>query len=328
MTSLFICRSPLQALIAEEIIRKELPNTDVHLIYLVYNASKKHRYYFDRLSKRCNHSSFHVVSRRYPFFFIELDKILNKDVSYDNVFFAAIDNVQIHHILSRIKKSKISTFDDGTANIIYNGGYYSQPLSTKIKALFKSPFYRLYGCKYNFNKVKKQSSTHYTLYVGRNIIDNTVLLSLDNTKLSQLQESKIKNNGSCILFLGTVYDEIVGNKKHAGVLVSKVSDYISKLRNKSKIYYLPHPRDNNNYFDLELVDNYEYLVAEDVVLDLLKSYSTVTLLGFSSSAQFNFLECERIKNKIFKSDLITFKYDGVNEFMAAHCDEVVDLSRL
>ena len=326
MTSLFICRSPLQALIAEEIIRTVLSNKDVQLIYLAYNASKKHRYYFDRLSKRCIHSSFHVVSQRYPLFFIELNKIINKDVSYDNVFVSSIDNVQIHYVLSRIKKNKILTFDDGTANISYNGGYYSQSLSTKIKSLFKSPFYRLYGCKYNFNKVKEQSSTHYTLYAGRNIIDNTVLLSLANTKLSLFQDSKNKDNGSCILFLGTVYDEIVQNKKHAEVFVSKVRDYVSTLRNKSKIYYLPHPRDNNNYFDLELVDNYECLVAEDVVVDLLKTYSTITLLGFSSSAQFNFLECESIKNKIFKSDLITLKYDGLNEFMAAHCDEVVDLS--
>lgn len=327
MTSLFVCRSPLQALIAEEIIRKVLPNKEVHLIYLVYSVNKKNCYYFDRLSKHCTHSSFHVVSQRYPFFFVELNKIINKDVSYDNVFVSSIDNVQIHYVLSKIKKNKLLTFDDGTANISYNGGYYSQPLSTKIKALFKSPFYRLYGCKYNFNKVKDQSSTHYTLYGGRNIINNTVLLSLDDTKLSQFQESKIKNNSSCILFLGTVYDEIVQNKKNAGVLVSKVKDYIFTLQNKSKIYYLPHPRDNNNYFDLELVDNYEYLVAEDVVVDLLKSYSNITLLGFSSSAQFNFLECDSIKNIIFKSDLITFKYDGLNEFMATHCDEVVDLSR-
>ena len=326
MTSLFICRSPLQALIAEEIIKKVLVNKDVHLIYLVFSVNKKNRYYFDRLSKHCTHSSFHVVNQRYPLFFIELDKIINKDVNYDNVFVSSIDNVQIHYVLSRIKKNKLLTFDDGTANISYKGSYYNQSLSTKIKSLFKSPFYRLYGCKYNFNKVKKQSSTHYTLYTGRNIIDNTVLLSLHNTRMSQVQESKIKNNGSCILFLGTVYDEIVHNKKYAGVFVSKVRDYIYTLRNKSKIYYLPHPRDNNNYFDLELVDNYECLVAEDVIVDLLKSYSTIILLGFSSSAQFNFLECENIKNIIFKSDLITFKYDELNEFMATHCDEVVELS--
>ncbi|WP_272676973.1 glycosyltransferase family 52 [Providencia huaxiensis] len=307
---LVICNTPLQILQIENLIKQKIiKENDFHLLFFVYGETKKLTYYYNRLSK-LSYSSYYFKCTNFPFYILNLRKLF-KGRKYKNIYTASIDNKIVHYILTFSDFNKIFTIDDGTANIFKSSIYYIEKKT--YKAFISKIVHLILGCKFDLKKIKNNIETHYTIYPNvPNIIkktkNNNFIFPVKKTHKEKKQSKEIN------LFLGTVYDEITYNKKELILLMTQF------FSNK-EFHYITHPRDNELYFDnVKYIDSLKS--SEEIIIELLNKYDTVNIYGFNSSAQFNLMYTDGIKNHIIASALITqsLKTSGYS-FIELNLDE-------
>lgn len=295
--NLFICKTPLQCLIASNIIRQQdINKMNAELFYYSYTDNSINRKYFNELSTLVSTSNYIKQTKKSFLYFSKL-KNLFKNKEYDTVYFASVDSQFIYFILSIIKFKKIITFDDGTANLVDTSIYYSQQRNFKTK--IRDGLYKTLGVKFNLFTIKNNINQHYTIYPNiKNISDQIKNINIFDLNLAN---NEILKKNECIVILGTVYDEIV-SEKNKNELIHSLQNFINNT-NDDNIFYFPHPRDFKNHFENVIYDN-SNLLSEEKILNLLKQFNTIKIYGFNSSTQFNLVSIKNIQNHYFSSLLL------------------------
>lgn len=289
-SSLIMCMTPLQMLIAEKIIALK-PKENFDIITIALSDNYKYRNYFKRVSLKCNNSLYYVPEPGLKEFFkyIKLLKLNKLDKKYDNLYLASIDCRHFQYLISKNNKAEIHTFDDGTANIIQNSLYYLNSKPPKLKRMI----WRIIGVKYYMEDIKRKSLIHYTIYNNiPNIINDTYLINLLD------KESELTYTNKTIkIFLGQPLTEI--SDHYSSELIRKV------VESYHIDYYFPHPREDElpegNY---KIIDS--DLVFEDYIVSFLKENPNIEahVYSFTSSCLLNISQVERIKSTLIYDDYL------------------------
>jgi beta-galactosamide-alpha-2,3-sialyltransferase len=114
------------------------------LLYITHNNSEEDKSYFNRLSNSATISDYaYLPPERFDLFtHLKLRLRLRPwfcDRGYKNVYAASINSFVINALICRLSFAKLYTFDDGVANLVEDGPYYSDP-STKRMKLYRSHF--------------------------------------------------------------------------------------------------------------------------------------------------------------------------------------------
>lgn len=265
--NLIICTTPFQMLIAEQIIKLH-SNKKFHLFVITHkdNDNDKYRFYYSRLSKYCEKSSYIrlLYGGKKIFTLTELLYLRVRSLflpNYDSIFIANIESIWLQTFLSRfVNTSKIYTYDDGTANIVYGSQLYNNPQHNFIKKIC----FKLVGKKFDLEVFKKKSELHFTIYKhSKNIIEKTKFIELYPRKKTLAHTDYESKEVS--LFLGQPlyhFDK---------VLYNMIPQYISRYNID---YYFPHPRENTKTvegFGIKMIKT--ALIFEDYLIKEISSHN-------------------------------------------------------
>ena len=103
--------------------------------------------------------------------------------------------------------------------------------------------------------------------------------------------------------VGSVYRDMVKERRKTDCLIEEISRYL--LENKVDLY-IPHPRDEENYFKNCNTIIPEQMI-EEVVINYLEEGYSVSLYGFGGSGQLNLDDVDNVKNYLFMSNLLSEK---------------------
>lgn len=191
-----------------------------------------------------------------------------------NVYAASIDNRYIQLIASILNNTNFYTFDDGLANLNYNGSYYKNEELSRIREFL----WGIIGVDFFVQNFRKRSKIHYSIYQDKkNIIDMVENISLFNGV-------KYKNSdvrGEINIFLGQPLYEV-------NVLAD--NEYINNVLKKLNInMYFPHPRENY-IIDGNLDVIKSNLIFEDYILEFFEKNEqliNINIYTFFSTAVLN-----------------------------------------
>lgn len=309
--NLILCSTPLQLKIAIRIIEEKRLNR-VTVLFTGIMPNKRNSFYLDKIEKISDH-----------LYLFDKDKELTKSGSYylnsrakklvdelklhdvQNIYLANLNQRFYHHLLSVIKYQNLYTFDDGTENVNSHSHFYRYKKYSAFRRLFQS----LFGRRYWMDDVLKTTKNHYTIYNKiPNVVERTTFIPLyqdiredakgdisDNQLLQQEEAREIK------ILVGSVYRDMVKERKQAQELVEELNRF---LLNNPIDLYIPHPRDEENYFESCKVLIPDQMV-EEIVISYLKSGYSVSLFGFGGSGQLNLDSVENVKNYLFTSEYLS-----------------------
>ncbi|UOP04746.1 glycosyltransferase family 52 [Conchiformibius kuhniae] len=269
MNHLIICHTPLQVLIARQIIAQQ-PQQSFHGVMFSYEDNAKFQHYFKQLSDACRGAAqFVLLTPQQPAAYLSALNRLSGSLQdeYDTAYCASINSMMVHYLLSRSRFTHLETFDDGTGNILPDSIFYRPPpLSVKQKLLRK-----LLGVSWDSRQIIARSRLHYTLFPQfDNIIPNTRGVSLmlpDNVATGGKVEK--------ILLGQPTMDNPAANAR----LFERIAEQFGISR------YFPHPREQR-LPDLDCIDSdkiFEDWLARrrqleaDTVFELYHLFSTAAL---------------------------------------------------
>lgn len=282
--NLIICTTPLQMLIANQLINLKKIQADV--LILTYHLNAKYEYYLTKIKNNLHVQNVNMIK-------IEESNVLTKlmtvrkiqqwckNQQYNTAYLASIDNFFMHCVLHYGKVQEVYTFDDGTANIIDTSSYFIDK-SSQFSALAR----KILQIEWDLATIKKQTKKHYTIYHNiKNIVDNTE--KIDVFGMANVINNKQKN-GVCYLFLGQPFD----NHKIGLQIYQKLKQNIADIK------YFIHPREDsvlieNQLNTLDIIKS--DLIFEEYVLQKLNEGYDIELFTMSSSAGFNLYSTKGVK---------------------------------
>ncbi|MGE8600360.1 MAG: glycosyltransferase family 52 [Acinetobacter calcoaceticus] len=289
MKNLFICLTPLQMIICLEIIHQKKIK-EYGLICLFLTKSDKYQYYFDKIKKDSLFSYAFYPKEKVIGIQLLLDVFIfkrkiaaNKNfLNIENLYIASIDNRYVQVIFSILKYKKLYTFDDGLANLNYDGSYYrNEELSFSRRVLW-----HLVGVSFLVQNIRDKVKMHYTIYNDKkNIVSNTEYISL-------LDKRDFKANSK----EGVEYSFFLGQPLYE---VDKICDdnYINSLLSNLDVdFYFPHPRENYKISSsIKVV--YTKKIFEDYIKDFIneKNVKKIKIYTFFSTAVLNLAEIDSIE---------------------------------
>lgn len=304
--NLVICRTPLQSIIVEKILKMK-EGQDFFLLYIVDYDNEKQRYYYNKLAKRVKDSQYVVLPESnanigYLYKMFNCFKLyyLLKEKAYGfrSICFANINDVYIWFILSRVDFDSLETFDDGSSNLFYNGDYYREYEMTFIRKVFFC-FLRL---NFSIEKIKNVSEKHYTIYPGfKNIIENTYPIFLSKRQDVLCTSKMICDEVSIFLGQPLIFNSINHTKE--------IFDIV--CRNIHIDYYFPHPREKELHkLGIRIIES--QLIFEDYIIQMLLKYpyKKYNIYTFFSSAILNLSQIGNVNCNIIKvKDTVLDEYN-------------------
>ena len=292
--NLFICTTPLQILICKKII-ENYHNDEFELLLICNYNNKKLPFYADKMkpkSKNIFKTTIYQAGIYKNFNNLLKIKSMLKDKNYINIFTPQPKGLWIATILNNITYKNLYSFDDGVANLYYEGNFiYGKLVKLRLRNKIKKQIkYMLLGIKKDdFENYASILKAHYTIFPNMpNLIKNTKEIKLFKENFSDKQDRKkiIK------LFLGQpIYEKDL----------EKNSILIQKLIEKFKIdLYLPHPREEYIIKNVKYIDT--KLIAEDYIISQLQKDKTINfeIYGFFTTALFTLSNLNILKlNAIF-----------------------------
>lgn len=305
MNNLFICLTPLQALIAQNLIRQTAPiAADLLMICYAETDNEKFRHYYHETAALCEFAQFVRVPQNKwlrEIALFSLTKNLKKQ--YHTIFAASIDNPNVQFPLSHISFDRLETFDDGTANlyptsILYRNHKYSQ----KSKIIRK-----LQGIRYTTEDLRQLSATHHTLYpTQKNIAQPTIALNLwQNDGISGSLKTPLDKNVQKILLGQPIFNTEQENTQ----LFHQI---IALIRPNG---YFPHPRETY-HIQAEYIST--PLIFEDYLLKQIQQHPNThyQIYHIASSAALNVshfpnvsVHALRPKHPLFQRESFCYLYD-------------------
>lgn len=303
---LIICYTPLQVLIAEKIIEQH-PNETFFGVMICSAKNSKFDYYSRQLATKCYDTL--VMEQHIDRWnlFKELAylkwKFCNK--SFEKVFVASINDLQIQTILSTIKFNQLFTFDDGTANIVPNSCFYIDEPNTKVRKWVN----RLFGNKFNVKKLKAISQGHYTIYPQfNNIIEKRIPLVLN----PQINGNSTEKETINLLLGQPVYIEKERNISLAGKVIEKFNIQ----------YYLPHPREQYQLNQVEYINT--PLIFEDYISQQSDKYR-YRIYTYFSSAVLNVMNLPNIEIVVLRINTENPAFEAAYQLFDSLGLNIIDL---
>lgn len=275
-SALLLLHTPLQAWIAEQVLRDEaVSNYD--LVYFTQNNSSEDRYYFGRLSTKADNAKYCFAPKRQFDIFCHLDfrrqaKSWYQDKGHDLTVIASIDAHVGIAISNRQMTSELVTFDDGLANITLSDPYHVDRIP------WRSRLYRKLLGASDLLTIKNRIARHYTLYPQfENIVEPSRLKTLQGWSRDQGVHSP-RVGATKTYFLGQPFKEVM-----SATDINTLEKYIKTL---GIDIYVRHPRENS---PLELSSPYldkKGRIAEDAIVHDAGNCQ-VHVIGWFSTALFN-----------------------------------------
>ena len=321
--NLIICITPLQVLIAKQIIKQHsIPFIGLYLPYGAHSKSEpKHRYYFAQLEQVCQKSAFiELNNKTWRERFATLNHIkttLNTlDIwqkSIENVYLASIDVLFLQYVISKVTFQQLYTFDDGTANIFPNSSYF-QPLP---KSLPLQLFKHAVGITYpSIPSILAISKKHFTIFPHeKNIIDATEPVYLFDKVDNQPDENlPVKR-----LLLGQALDNFIGETAYRDIVTKMVSEFAIDA-------FCPHPRENLDFSHLLPVIDSDKII-EDYLSEALQQnpQQRFEIYTFISTAVFSLKEFPRTQVFMVYTQALWDKFPDAYQFLASRGFTLINL---
>ena len=321
--NLIICITPLQVLIAKQIIKQHsAPFIGLYLPYGAHSKSEpKHRYYFDQLEQVCEKSAFiELKNKTWRERFATLNHIKTTLNTLDiwqkpieNVYLASIDVLFLQYVISKVKFQQLYTFDDGTANIFPNSSYF-QPLP---KSLPLQLFKHAVGITYpSIPSILAISKKHFTIFPQeKNIIDATHPVYLFDKADNQPDENlPVKR-----LLLGQALDNFIGETAYRDIVTKMVSEFAIDA-------FCPHPRENLDFSHLLPVIDSDKII-EDYLSEALQQnpQQRFEIYTFISTAVFSLKEFPRTQVFMVYTQALWDKFPDAYQFLASRGFTLVNL---
>ena len=272
--NLIFCTSPLQVLIAKEIVKET--NEKFIGVYFKMSNDERQKIYYDKLSTFCENT-----------FFIEGNKSIDNYLSWvskfnlNNIYVASLDNF-IPYILFDKNNMNLYTYDDGSTSFILPN-FYTENLNFNIYRDLK------------LKDVFELSKSHYSVFDNCKLFPKEKQIKLDlNLKPDNFIRSK--NDKKIKVFLG----QFLGN-----INLEEDYDYTKKLtiraleKTGGDILYYQHPRVN---VEVENKASTK-LCFEEEIYELLKEYEFVEVYGFYSTSFSLIKDIEGVSVKLYKTFL-------------------------
>jgi len=104
MPNLFICLTPLQALIAQALIRQTAQPADLLMVCYPEADNAKFQHYYQQTAAQCRRSRYHIVPCRPWQRAFALPRLLDGlDSRYHTLYAASIDNAHIRQATQRLR---------------------------------------------------------------------------------------------------------------------------------------------------------------------------------------------------------------------------------
>lgn len=323
--ALFICCTPLQLLIARNIISLE-PNFTYDLIFISPEINHKYQnayekslgFFVDSIIIELKNKISLLKKQDFKKFNEAFKKISeftdNKD--YHSLFLANIDKKIILKLISKKSFQRYISFDDGIENLnTINGVLYK-----KDKKNFSNFLFKLNGVHLTREKMRSKLEYHYTIYPNhKNLTNKVVPISLKNElKTNNLSSliNEIQSYNSISIFLGSPIEN------------SNLSTYhehpYESILDKIKIdFYYPHPRENF-YPNIKLLDY--PCIFEDFILDLkiLKPNLKIKIYSFGSSVHLNLINLNNIQHTVINRKNMPIN-DNILSIIKLYNIEVIEI---
>ncbi|XXQ69197.1 glycosyltransferase family 52 [Neisseriaceae bacterium B1] len=311
--NLFICLTPLQALIAQALIRQSAPvPADLLMVCYAEADNAKYRHYFQATAALCRRADYVLIPQgRWQRELVLPLLIKNLDKQYATIFAASIDNPTVQYPLSHLKFERLETFDDGTANLYPSSILYHNPPQTLKRKIINC----LQGMRYQTEDLRQLSQQHHTLYPNqRNIVAHTKPLTLWQP------ENKTPFSGS-LKTSKTSFSVAKTEKIWLGQPIfadeTRNVEWAQKIMQHYEIQnYFPHPRETLLPENIALIET--PLIFEDWLLQQIQSQpeTEFELYHLASSAAMNVAQFPRVRvhairpnHEYFRQPAFVYLYD-------------------
>ncbi|WP_159066145.1 glycosyltransferase family 52 [Vibrio harveyi] len=274
-SSLMICHTPFQTLLAEQVLDYE-HDRNCQLFYFSDIDNAQQRKYYNRLGRKAVVKEFYTSGKSILRYYYYLRKRF-RGVKYDKVYVSSLNSSYVNFILSFISFESLITFDDGSANVVYDSFLYKE--NSKIKTML----YRVLGARFPLNKIKNQISRHYTIYRNKKNVSEVLYYIEPCYNVERRIESI--STGRIRVFLGSAFEQISTD-------IDKLKTSIEGYFN-SNDFYIKHPRSKIEFNNITSIVSND--IAEEIILKLLDSCEMVELYGFYSSTQLNMMGLKGVR---------------------------------
>lgn len=277
--ALYFCRTPLQSLIAQEIIRGRTGRSTV--IYHPTGSSAKHRYYYDRLEAT---TKVFVPWKPLPLSDTLTDILAWPQIPrqvraerFSELFISSIGSIPFSMLVARNPQATVNTFDDGSFNInpeVFPHWIRQEPPMRKLSKML------LIGVD-NADLIRR-GTRHFTIFKREHVvgipypIEELRLLSLHHAGQRAGERAERKK---VRVLLGTVLPPQTRRDTYEALTVSPRFDL-----------FLPHPAENRPAVSKPWLAracpgmDFDARIAEDVVLELARTGLQPVVYGFNSTA--------------------------------------------
>jgi hypothetical protein len=236
--NLLLVSTPLQALIAEAVLRTEQADA-YDLVYSARSDLESHRHYYERLRTHAQRSAYAAGGQgssqalRYMARRAKLDRPFFRK-RYDRIYLASIESLLFRRLIARNRSAEVVSFDDGAANVFGGSRYYTPRTLATASAEFalRCPSVR---------QVRARIRRHYSLYADQqNLVEPARLRFLSLWSHLADGMSPAAAEGTVSFFLGQPFSEAV----ESGTLDSTGPGRIEDWLNRNPVdHYLAHPRE-------------------------------------------------------------------------------------
>jgi N-acetyllactosaminide alpha-2,3-sialyltransferase len=283
---IFICYTPLHVLISKKIIELEGLNSYI-FIYYYESDNVKIRYYFDQIASTAKKSFYVRKKNKLPHTIKTLVNLLFKVWKYAGkshvIYTGNVKTMYSRFLIWALKTERLHTFDDGIGNVSGEGYFYNDLEPTVYSRLSS-----LIGINFSYSAIYKLIRRHYTINDRPNIMPYSRHIKLfDINTMNQTV-----SDGSCVsvLLTSTLHEAGFLDLEHEKKL------YIDVIKYFNVKYVIPHPLEICKKVEYQEVIIIESLkIAEEIIMDLMKEYATVKVIGWYSSVLIHLANTYRIE---------------------------------
>ena len=303
---LMICQTPFHLWMVDKIIKEEKYDS-VDVLLLIQVDSIKIKYYIDLLKgNNCdvninyffikNDNNFEIIIS-----LLRLSYFLSGIGPYIKVYISGINSLYVQKIISKIKFDLLETYDDGVANVFYDGVFYEDTIGLKRRFLKL-----VFNIKVDIEWIRNNTNLHSTIYKGLKNISKKTKYVGDVGDVGDVRT----------FFLGQPYKEFGDYLEH------KIKTVCSNLKVD---FYYPHPREITYNIPCEIINS--QMIIEDYIENFSKENPNVSIVvvGFISSALLS-INAPNLKKIALYDDFLYSKYSGIYRLFQESKIETMDMN--
>lgn len=282
---LFICYTPLHALIADKIVKQEKIGAYT-VVYFYTTDNQKNKYYFDLIAANAQHA-FYREKNNAVFHTLSLLQNLYSElkaclIKHPVIYSGNIKTIYSRFLVFRLRATTLHTFDDGIGNIREEGYFYEGRYPTAA-----TRFLSVLGLDMSYSRMYRLIKKHYTIYKMPNAMPFCVYIELFDFKTSFLAEN---TQTTCVFLTSTLSEENVISMDLEKKLYKEIIDTFDVK------YIIPHPLEfHQKITDAHVVFLKSDKIAEEMIMELRKTYGRIKVIGWYSSTLVHLMHVEGIE---------------------------------